>query len=330
MKEIDVSELPSVKFVEELKSKIDYNTVNSFVKNITTNDEINAWITKFESNTEEYFNKLPEETLRSRDKYCRDFYYLTFDILKKIESLSENPLSTHNLRERVKDIRNKYYSSKPGFFCKNKYTYLKNEEKQLYYFCEDIDFIKKKATNIKTSDQCQSIIDNMSTRKDNLIGIRNLFERGGKVTQITDTCNNYILGEVFPFFSCTPRDKQAVQHSASFGSDHHADSQQLGKDLGAQSFSPYGESAIAGQAFLTNPEKSEANNNSTINEIISVSVPILVFTPFGPKLQTFLKRKSDIRVNQGDNPISPLLADTSNYEDIYSDNMQYNISYHNV
>ncbi|SBS99898.1 PIR Superfamily Protein [Plasmodium ovale curtisi] len=329
MKEIDVSELPSVKFVEELKSKIDYDTVNSFVKNITADDEISAWITKFKSNIEEYFNNLPEKTSRSRDKYCRDFYYLTFDILKKIGSLRENPMSTHILRENVKDIRDKYYGYNPNLICNGKYKYLKYEEKQLYYFCEDIDFIKEKVTDIEVSNQCQSIIDEISRRKVKLIEKKNFFERGGKTTQITDKCNNKILDETFPFFECKSNDKRESVFSADMESDKHAGSHQLEKGVGDHLASPSGEFIKEEQVSFANPE-GRTNNVSPINDIISVSIPILVFTPFGSKLQKFLKRKSDIRVNQGDHPISPLLADTSNYEDIYSDNVQYNISYQNV
>ncbi|SBS89807.1 PIR Superfamily Protein [Plasmodium ovale curtisi] len=334
---IDERHLPSVKF-EELKSRIGYDTVNNFVKNITTDEQISTWIATFKTITEEYFNNLSQQPSRTRYN-CSSFYYLTNGILEKIQSLREHPFDTHILRQRIKDIRDKYYGYSPDLTCNRKYTYLKYEKKILDDFCEDIIFINENISAIKMSDNCQRIIDNISSRRVTLIGMKDFFERGGKTTVITDTCNNKILNKTFPFFACTPRDKQADQHSAVLGSGHHADGQQLGKGSGDQSFSPSGKLTIDGQESFISPE-GETNNVSPINEIISVSLPILGvsvfsfllynFTSFGSKIQTFLKKKNDISINQDDNLTNPLSLDASNYEDIYSDNMQYNISYHNV
>ncbi|SBT83136.1 PIR protein, partial [Plasmodium ovale] len=336
---VDVSQLPSVKFDKELKSKIDYDTVHNFIKYETTNEQIRRWITKFHANTEEYFKYVSKQPSSSHDKGCREFYYLTYYILNKIHSLRENFMETFTFREEIKSIRDKYFSSSSSFICNTKHNYLKYQEKFLDDFCEDINFINENNDAIQISDQCQSIIDNISSRRVKLTGMKDFFERGGRSKQITDTCNYEILELKFPPFVCTPNSKPEPLHKASMGSEHHADSQQLGKVLGAQSFSPSGELTIHGQESFVNPEGG-TNNVSPINDIISVSLPILGvsvfsfflynFTSFGSKIQTFLKKKNDISINQDDNITNPLSLDASNYEDIYSDNMQYNISYHNV
>ncbi|SBT52021.1 PIR Superfamily Protein [Plasmodium ovale wallikeri] len=335
---IDVNQLPSVKFDNELKSKIDYDTLDKFAKN-TSDEDISSWITKFKTNTEVYFKYVSEQPPSSHDKGCRDFYYLTYNILNKIQLLRENFMKTLTFTEDIKSIRDKYMSSSSSFICNTKHKYLNYEEKFLDDFCEDINFINEKSDVIQISDQCQTIIDNISSRRVKLIGMKNFFSRGRRSNQITDTCNYNILEVKFPSFACTPNSRPELLHSASMESGHPTDSQQLGKGLGAQSFSPSGELAIDGQESFVNPEGG-TNNVSPINEIISVSFPVLGvsvfsyllynFTSFGSKIQAFLKKKNDISINQYDNLTNSLSVDASNYEDIYSDNMQYNISYHNV
>ncbi|SBT55708.1 PIR Superfamily Protein [Plasmodium ovale wallikeri] len=330
---INVSDLPSVKFIQELKDRINYNILDKYVNVKPTEGEMNAWVTDFKTNAEQYLLDTKEQFSINNDKRCIDFYYILYDIIQKIYSFKrESLLEVTSWTTDIKDWRDNYFTNNMKFNCNHGIIYYDADVKTLYDYCEDSTFIKGKLIDIQRSNNCKSIIDNMSVRKGNIINKLNIIKRQSGLSIIPDTsCNTDSIDTMLPHIECSSMYKPPSTRS----------------DLG-EITAPVENEALKNQSLQSSGEFLHEEQNQlsalpvkgTNNAVRLLPIPFLgilftsyllyKFTPFGTKLHDYIRTKRNIPINQNDESTNQLLSNTINSKDMYSDSMLYNISYQNL
>ncbi|SBS93780.1 PIR Superfamily Protein [Plasmodium ovale curtisi] len=339
-KNVQLSDLPSKKFNDLIKC-INYENLKGYNINTTTKEQIDSWIDEFKIKIEEYLSDKPLKELINNDKSCKDFNYIIEEIKQKIHTLFSNPAIQHILTEKIKDWREDYLSRNTDLSCNANSKYRRRELKPFYDFCEDKIFIETKIGDIQKSMECKIIIADMAKRKDTLTPNREIIERQIKFTEVSGmSCSITILEDTFPPFKCTFNADDTLEPSAVTLSDNHRKDVLLGRAPRTQLSSSFGDLSDKGQESLEMSDESEIQNGSSSNDIGIASVPvvgILVlsfllyrFTPLGTKLHTYLGNKVNIPINQNNDSSEQILSNTPNYEDTYSETMQYNLSYQTV
>ncbi|SBT01921.1 PIR Superfamily Protein [Plasmodium ovale curtisi] len=247
---------------------------------------------KFEKEIKELMNyreleNSSKDSSFDHDKRCRHFKYLINTIISKITLLSDNI-------EKLRDIQN--------------------------------------------SNNGQSILNNISNRKGGLaIILQEETRKGGDYTIIDNKCGINKLDSIFPSIICNSRVEPASETYAHTPSSNNFGTGESNDDLVTQLKSslevlPYGR-----QISPAIPGGSETNNDSSSNIIVLVSLPILgvlalsfliyKYTPLGSKFHAYYRNKGDIPINQDYEETEQMLSNTPNLNDMYSENMQYNLSY---
>ncbi|SBT00612.1 PIR Superfamily Protein [Plasmodium ovale curtisi] len=332
---INENHLPSVKFEKDIKERMNYRTLESYTKNVTTDDEINNWIQNFQSKVETYLVDSSKDSSFDHDKRCKHFNYLISVTISKISSLSDNMFKTSDWSNKIKEWRKNLFSSNPSLKCNISNIY-DSKKKILSTFCEDSDFIKSKLSDIQNSIHCNSILNNMSTRKDELISVHERYMRGKGFISIDNKCSTQYLDTIFTSFTCN-YSVDRVSESDSFSpSGKHGGGEKLGKVLMTQPLPFSGGLDNERKGPIKGLGESETHNSSSSNSIGLVSLPILgisvlsiilyKYTPLGSKIYAHFQNK-DIPINEDYEATDQMLFNISNSNDIYSKNMKYNISY---
>ncbi|SBT52009.1 PIR Superfamily Protein [Plasmodium ovale wallikeri] len=330
---IKVSDLPSMKYYMELKNNIDYDILQTYNKSNSPKEKIDIWITNFISNMEKYLMNLPQNFSLNHDKRCRDICYLTNDTIQKILSLRDSPFETYQWKAKIQDFRDKYLISNSSFKCNKICLYNKHEKKFLDDFCEDSNYIREKLNEIQKSDQCKSINENMSTRKNELIDILQKENRKHRYTVVNRECSIQKLETIFSPISCISNEKSPLaldDAGRSVSTDRSpAREEESGAPLLLQADALESEE----QDSLAEPTEDGINNaiglgSLPILGIFVFSFLLYKFTPIGPKFSTYWKKERNVFFNHNDDLANGLLENTSNSSDIYSENNKYNVSYH--
>ncbi|SBT59269.1 PIR Superfamily Protein [Plasmodium ovale wallikeri] len=317
-KDIQLSDLPSKKF-NDLIECIKYEDLKGYKTNTTTKDQIDLWINEFKIKIEEYLRNKPLKELINNDKSCKDFNYIIEEIKQKIYSLVQSPAEKLMFKQKINYWRDDYFSPNTDLSCNENNKYGNPELKPLYDFCEDNIYIEGKHSVMEKSDQCDIIIDDMTKRKDALKSKQDILERQIEFTEVAGmSCSTRILEDTFPPFKCM------------FNADDSGASR-------TQLSSSYVDSSDKEQVSLEMSDESETHSGSSSSDIGLASLPvvgILVllfilyrFTSLGTKLHTYLGNKVNIPINQNNDSNEQILSNISNYEDMYSESMQYNLSY---
>ncbi|SBT56577.1 PIR Superfamily Protein [Plasmodium ovale wallikeri] len=328
---IKVSDLPSVKFNEELKRSIDYDTFQGYSKIKTTHETIDKWINDFKSKIEEYLLKSSHE-FSTNDKRCKDFNYFIKNILNKIDSLSDNMLKRSMWSKNIKEFTYKHFSSIPVLTCKENNIYSPSKVKNFFDFCEDNDYIQAHIDEVKKSEECQRIINHMSSLKNKLIGIKNIIQRKSSTFQMTNTCTPSIIDSVYPTFECISYAKQGLELDDNESHSNHSDDHTLGGISTDESITPSGEVTHGRQVSSSHSEGNSSNYAIGLVSLPAIGISVFAFllykyTPFRPMLHSYFKNKLNTTINHDDGETNQMLSNTSNYEDIYSENIHYNLSY---
>ncbi|SBT53741.1 PIR Superfamily Protein [Plasmodium ovale wallikeri] len=332
---ISEKDLPSIKFDNDAKDRIYYNTLESYIKIIPEDVKIEEWIAQFKTHMEKYLMEPTSEFLLNKDKRCRDFQYLIFDIKQIILNLNKDELGkSHVWKSQIELFHDEIFTRLP-FTCNKIHIIDKSDMKNLDDFCEDSAFIGRNLSKIQKSVHCDNIFRNMSNRKDNLMILRTQDEKKGIFTQINDKCSTQFLESICPSIDCNSRDKYTLEHGAPAARINHVDTGEASERLMTQTRS-FEQLKNGGTELLTIPTESETDNSSSSNYIGLVSLPILgisvlslilyKYTPLGSKIYAHFQNK-DIPINEGYEATDQMLFNTSNSNDIYSENIKYNISY---
>ncbi|SBS93895.1 PIR Superfamily Protein [Plasmodium ovale curtisi] len=328
---IKVSDLPSVKFNEKLKRSIDYDTFKSYYKIETSEETIDNWINGFKSKIEEYLINSSDD-ISTNDKRCRDFNYYIKDIINKIDSLSDDMWKKSMWSKKIKEFTYNHFSSIQGFTCKESNIYRPTNVKNFFDFCEDNDFIQTHINEVKKSKECQSIIDHMSDRKNTLIGIKNIIQRKIYLFQMTNTCTPSIIDSIYPTFECTSYAKQGLELNDNGSHGNHSDGHTLGGISTDESITPFGEVTHDRQESSSHSEGNDSNYAIGLVSLPVIGISVFAFllykfTPFRPMMHSYFKNKLNTTINHDDESTDEMLSNTLNLNDIYSENMQYNLSY---
>ncbi|SBT55182.1 PIR Superfamily Protein [Plasmodium ovale wallikeri] len=126
-------------------------------------------------------------------------------------------------------------------------------------------------------------------------------------------------------------------HSASHKPVHGGETREgsTGQALHTSSSLAHGD-----QESITVSGASETNNDSSSNSIGLVSLPILgisvlsfllyKYTPLGSKFHAYFHSKEDNSINPHDEVTEQIMTNTSNFKDVYADNIQYDLSYQTI
>ncbi|SBS94431.1 PIR protein [Plasmodium ovale] len=333
---INENHLPSVKFEKDIKERMNYRTLESYIKNVTTDDEINNWIQNFQSKVETYLSDSSTDSSFDHDKRCKHFNYLISVTISKINSLSDNVVKTNDWSQKIKEWREKLFRSNPSLKCNISNIY-NIEKKILSTFCEDSDFIKGKLSDIQNSVQCDNILKNMSTRKGELISLHKRHMRGKRFISIDDNCSTQVLDKIFPSFICKSITRSPPVAAALNERDDPAESSSLEGTLRTKSSVSSRDLSDFRLESLTVTGENEPSSDSSSDNIGLVSLPIFGvlalsfvlyrYTPLVSKFHASFRNQEDISINQDDVSGEQMLSNTSNFKDIYAENMQYNLSY---
>ncbi|SBS92660.1 PIR Superfamily Protein [Plasmodium ovale curtisi] len=333
--DIKVSDLPSIKYYIELKNNIDYDILQNYNKSNSPNEKIDIWITNFKLNMEKYLMNFSEKFSLNSDKRCRDICYIAYDTIQKIYSLREHIIETHPWKEKIQDFRDKYLISNPYFKCNNIFKYYKSEKKILDDFCEDSKYIREKNNKIQNSTHCESINENMSTRKKQLMNILLEEKRKDRYTSVNSECSIQKLDTIFLPISCTSNEKSplALDTAGRGVSTDHSPARE--EASGTPLLLPSGSLESEGQVSLEVPTEDGINNaigltSLPILGIFVFSFLLYKFTPIEPKFSVYWRKKRNIFFNHNNDLENEILESTSNSSDIYSENTKYNMSYNTV
>ncbi|SBT59250.1 PIR Superfamily Protein [Plasmodium ovale wallikeri] len=320
---ISENDLPSVKFENELKKNTNYYEFEGYKKGFTSEDAIDNWITNFKQNSEKYLTVSYNNTSFNHEKRCKDFNSLITYTISKLDSLSNDFTKTARRSQDIKQWRNGYFSAYPEFMCNEEEKYESHEIKTLDNFCEDSDFIKENRSNIKRKEDCENINNNMSSRKANLMVIHEKKLRGRSTLEINNSCNTNILESIFPIIDCN----SIIEHVSKPNADYTPSDPQKISD---ESASPTQRSLHGGALPVTG--ESEKNNKIALASLPVLGILIISFlfyryTPFGSKFHAYFRNKQDISINENDEVTEEMISGTTQYNDTYSENMQYNLSY---
>ncbi|SBT55886.1 PIR Superfamily Protein [Plasmodium ovale wallikeri] len=328
---ISENDLPSVKFDNELKNLMNYTALEGYNKKKTRVDEIDKWIQVFQSKMEKYSINSSKDSSFNYDKRCKDFNYLIKVIISKINSLSDDVVKRADWFDKIRELRNNFFSSNPSLNCDENKNYEKTDIKILDNFCEDSQFIKQKISEIQNSNKCQNIINNMFTRKAELINIYQKERRKHVYSVISNNCSTDIIDEIYPTINCTSITEHSLMTNEGGEPGNHVNSEALGETSRDGSSSPT-DGLPHGGEVLTMPEENGENNNLglvslPIFGVLALSFLIYKYTPFGMKFNTYFQNKEDISINQDYEERNQILSNIPNSNDIYSENMEYNVSY---
>ncbi|SBT72937.1 hypothetical protein, conserved, partial [Plasmodium ovale] len=242
--DISENDLPSVKFENELKTLMNYTTLEGYVKKQTTIQDIDKWIQSFQSKVEQYLKDSSGDTSLDYDKRCKHFNYLINITISKITSLSHGIVKTNEWSHKIKDWRNS-------------------------------DYIKKKISDIQRSKQCQNILKNISTRKELLTTI---FEdekgKARKYTEINEACSIKNLNTIFPSITCSSSIEPASETDAHTASDNDVDTGESSDRLRTQSSASSRDLSNFRRESFTVTGESESSSDSSSDAIGLVSLPI--------------------------------------------------------
>ncbi|SBT73238.1 PIR protein [Plasmodium ovale] len=336
-KNISEKDLPSKKF-EELKDKIQYKTLEGYVKTGTEDDNIDKWIQSFKSNVEIYLSDSSKRFSFSDAKHCKDFNYLINMITSKINSLP-NPIYKRVLwSDEIKQWRVDYFSRNIHIKCEEGDKYNDHKLKDLYDFCDDSIFIKNKLSEIEKSDQCEDIKTNMLSRISKLKPKKAIFLRKIQHEQIPDIpCDPNILDSTFPSLTCTPIVKPVSPTIAFTESDNHVGTVESDDELRTQPLPSFGVSNDGRHESLAVTGESEPSSSSSSNTIGLVSLPIFGvlalsfvlyrYAPLRSKFLASFRNNEDISINKDYEATNEMLSNISESDDLYSEDIQYNVSY---
>ncbi|SBT57212.1 PIR Superfamily Protein [Plasmodium ovale wallikeri] len=342
MKNITINDLPSGKYYDKLKSSIDYDTLEHYTKHYPGIESINTWLSDFKTNIANYFKDPSVRQSIISDKRCRDLNYLMCDIVQKILSFNKNVPETILWANDLKTYSKRHFSDNPDFKCDIPFTYSRysSDMKLLDDYCEDSTFINQQIHDIQCSDKCKNIYHYMSIQNNKLKQISRILPRK-RISKITDTCTIDNIESLLSPQNCKP----CAQASSSFNTSPRINRntpsvETLSKTLQDEPpITPGFQSSEEKKSPLTS-EENEINNYSTWNVISSISFPTLgillfsfflyKFTPLGPKLQVYLRRKNNTPIKKYDESTNELLDNMSNSTDVYSGDMQCNIPYHTL
>ncbi|SBT58159.1 PIR Superfamily Protein [Plasmodium ovale wallikeri] len=142
---------------------------------------------------------------------------------------------------------------------------------------------------------------------------------------------------VIKTFTSTSTAKHVLATGLHNVRDNHVYSEKIRVSLGTNSTSLHVQLTTNSQELMTIPRGSETNSSSSSNATSLVSLPIwgildcffllYRFTPLEPKFHDYFQRKEDIPINQDYVTTDKMLSNMSNSNNIYSENIQYNLYY---
>ncbi|VUZ99675.1 PIR protein [Plasmodium vivax] len=337
--DISENDLPSVKFENEIKDLIDYSTFESYKKNITESDKIDKWIESFQEKLEAYSIDSSEDSSPNQDKRCKHFNYLLNFIINKLNSLSRNPLKILEWSEKIRESRKKILlSNNNNLNCNENNRYSGEDDKLLGTFCEDSAFIRGRMNEIENSVYCSNIANNMISRKNILINVRDKKDmRAGRILKFDDKCSIHFLDDIHPSITCNSSVHRQSQVEAPSLNDKLEDSGQSDEQLKMLPLPASGDLTTDIEGLVTTSAESEPIDGQSSNTLNTVGLPIFgvlgcsfllyKFTPVGSIFRSRIQNKGIIPINNDDYSIKQILSNTPNNNDIYSENTQYNISY---
>ncbi|CAG9485588.1 unnamed protein product [Plasmodium vivax] len=335
---ISINELPSVKFEKEIKDLMNYTKLEKYDRGKTESDEIDRWIEAFQLKVEAYLKDSSNNLSLNNDKHCKHFNYLISTMINKVNSLSSKLGKKLEWSSKIKESRDKFFLSNNYIKCKDSRAYVNSDYKDLGTFCYDSAFIKGRMNEIENSVHCQNIVNNMSTRKNILINVRD--QRGmraGRILEIDNECSIQFLDNILPSINCNSSVKHSSQSVAHSPSDNHAGGEKLKEVLMTQQ-APDNEGLTTNrQELVTTSGQSEHSDGQSSNTFNLVTLPIIgvlgcsfifyKFTPVGSIFRSRIQNKGIIPINKDDYSTKQILSNTPNNNDIYCENTQYKISY---
>ncbi|SBT83595.1 PIR protein [Plasmodium ovale] len=163
---ISVDELPSKKYKNIWDEGICYSEVNNIIAHKKIPAEAYKWIGKFQKN---FKNNLEthhvEINNNTREKRCRDLYYIVYDILYKLKNLrGYDDINYNAIKSAIKHYINSefinkgYASCLPDSINEADYEYPNvKDKKYMDDLVEDIIYIEQKTNEINRSLECNGI-----------------------------------------------------------------------------------------------------------------------------------------------------------------------------
>lgn len=336
---ISYNDLPSVKFENEIKKLMEYEKFKSYKKNETEEVEIDNWVQSFQSKVNKYSTDSSEKLSINNEKRCKHFNYIINTIINKVNSISSNLEKRGEWSNKIKESRKKILlSNNKILICNENNKYIDEDYKILGTFCEDSAFIKGRINEIQNSVHCQNIVNNMSTRKNIVINVRD--QRGmraGRILEIDNACSIQFLDKIFPSIICNTSDEPTSKADKHAPISNYVSSVESSEEL--MTLQVPGDVGLTTdrQELVTTSGQSEHSDGHSSNTFNLVTLPIIgvlgcsfifyKFTPVGTIFRSRIQNKGIIPINNDGYSTKQILSNTPNNNDIYSENTDYKISY---
>ncbi|SBT56374.1 PIR Superfamily Protein [Plasmodium ovale wallikeri] len=336
---IKLSDLPSRKF-DGLKSSINYDILQNYATK-TASYADNHWIDEFTTKIEEYLRKQSLNELIKNDKGCKDFNNITQNIKDKISSLIKDNGIQFFLINKINSWRDNYISLNIDLKCDKQNNYWNRELKHFYDFCEDKIFIETKISDIQKSEECKRIVQNITERRDALKINQSTLQRKIRSRSIDNMpCSHTILDSTFSSINCMSSSQLVSESGPHTARQKPVHGEETGEGSTGQPFHTATSLPHGAQESMTIINGGETNNGSSSNSIGLVSLPILgisvlsfllyKYTPLGTKFHAYFHSEEDNSINPHDEVTEQIMTNTSNFKDVYADNIQYDLSYQTI
>ncbi|SBT74347.1 PIR protein [Plasmodium ovale] len=174
---ISVNDFPSTKFKSIWNDGICYDEVNSIINHKKGSSEDSKWMINFRNNFKNNLVKHKDKlNNNTRDKRCRDLYYIIYDILHKHKNLRNYDDNTYDpIKKGIKSyidsafIPLSFASCLSILYKEDDYKHSDIQDKKyIDDLCEDVKYIENNITKINSSSHCKEIKEHILGRNSSL------------------------------------------------------------------------------------------------------------------------------------------------------------------
>ncbi|SBT72742.1 Plasmodium vivax Vir protein, putative, partial [Plasmodium ovale] len=281
-----------------LEKIMNYNEINDIIINNDEASKADNWMTQFYNYANGYLTKyINADSNINNDKRCRDFVYMMVNIIRSIQSSSAST-SYELIESTITNFTNTmkvYGYEKCYMFSSDQYSDAENK-KQFDDFLENITYINRKLKDVNNSQYCTELKQYVQEYKE--------------VYKQLYTSNQNLYSEIAEYYglsSVDGYDKMIPQITCTSVENDEA-------------------SVVAGGPGEGTKLSGGSISTISISSLLGISILsyfLYNITPFGPRVNTLIKKKLNIMHEYNDKDTEDLLE----YSKMYPTDMQYQMSY---
>ncbi|SBT33131.1 PIR Superfamily Protein [Plasmodium ovale wallikeri] len=305
MADISTSDFPSKNLYKILEESIDYNDINDYINNEGYETYAVSWSTNLQTKLESFLKSyISHASNDDHKKRCRDVFHILDDLIRKIKK-SDN---SEDLTYVEEAINNCIVSYVPAHGCDTSFRISVEDEniienrKKIDDFMEDTIYINNKIEQINLSANCTDI--------------RNYVETQKTLLNLMLTHDNDKYADILTFYGKSRNDKL----------------DDIIVEITCNSSKQDGDVAIPGNSGESGASVGQISISLVFSllGILIISFFSYNFTPFGPWLNTTLRKKNIFLKKFNAEENHEMLEDIPGFTHTSVRNKGYNMLYHSL